>query len=99
MAHIKLSIGVPISLVLSLVVMLVLEKRKKATSVSALKPDLLLFMISVGMHAFMVSFPLRAPKRAPSGLHFLVVFTAAAHIIAQYVCCFMTESKQIDKIK
>ena len=99
-ARIQLSVGVPLSLLLSFIALLVIEKRKKKTSsVSALKPDVLLFVISAAMHAFMVSFPLRAPKPPPSGLHSLVAFTATAHLIAQYVCCFMTGSKQIDKIE
>ena len=53
--------------------------------------DPLLFGISVGMHTFMVSFPWRSERPTPAGLVALVTFTAAAHLLAQYYCCFPTQ--------
>ena len=94
--HVSLSVGIPIALFLSFILLLFIGKRKKSTAVPTLKPDLSLFVISATMHAFMVSFPLRASKAPPSGLLLLVVCTAAAHLIAQYICCFVVGSQSVD---
>ena len=86
-----LTLGVPISLALSFLPLVLLGRRgqeKGGDSASAADP--LLFVISLGMHAFMVSFPWRSDKSTPAGLVALVTATAAMHLAAQCFCCFMT---------
>jgi len=51
--------------------------------------DPLLFSISFLMHAFMVSFPLRALTPTPSGLVLLVTSISTLHLAAQFYCCFI----------
>lgn len=83
--------GVPISLALSTLPLLLFGRKKLKKASTATKPsaDALLFLISLGMHAFMVSFAWgRAPTPAPSGLIGLVTVTATLHLIAQMYCCF-----------
>lgn len=85
---ISLSIGVPVSLGVSIVPVLAVARRTNLESVDSSSADPLLFLISVIMHGFMVSFPWRAPTPTPTGLVALVSTTAVAHLSAQYVCCF-----------
>ena len=97
---VPLTLAVPISLAVAVLPILIFgrqreDKDQTATSTSVGRgPDLLLFLVSFTMHAFMVTFPFRALKPTPSGLHALVCFTAAAHLVAQYVCCFGVEPKE-----
>ena len=95
---VPLTLAVPISLAVAVLPILIFgrqreDKDQTATSVGQ-GPDLLLFLVSLTMHAFMVTFPFRALKPTPPGLHALVCFTAAAHLVAQYVCCFGVEPKE-----
>lgn len=101
--HLPYSLGVPISLGLSFVpIYLFRSKNKKATAISstdakssssssqlpvAAGKDWLLFSISLVMHAFMVSFPWRAPTPTPSGLVILVTMIATIHLATQFYCC------------
>lgn len=52
--------------------------------------DWLLFSISFLMHAFMVSFPWRAPTPTPLGLIVLVTTTATIHLATQFYCCIVS---------
>jgi len=85
--------GVPISLAVSALPLLGFGRAAapggRATAAPSPGPDLLLFAISVAMHAFMVSLPWRTTRPTPPGLVALVAFTAAVHLAAQYVCCFV----------
>ena len=96
LTHASLSVGIPIILCLSFLIVLIIGKNQNTTPIPGFQPDLTLFVISVVMQAFMLTFPLRAPKSTPLGLQTLVVATGTAHLIAQYVCCFVAGSQQVD---
>jgi len=98
-------VGVPVSLGLSLLPIVLLRSRNRsetktktkkdsataedADTSSSSSTDPLLFSISFLMHAFMVSFPSRAPTPTPSGLVLLVTTISTLHLAAQYYCCFV----------
>ena len=88
-----LAYGVPASVALSTLPLFLLGRRKPTRAQRAAEApdaaDPLLFSISLGMHAFMVSFPWRADKPAPVGLIALVTGVAATHLAAQGVICFL----------
>lgn len=85
-----LALGVPISLALSFVMVLLIGRKQRAAGLAEEASDPLLFVISLAMHAFFVSFAWRATKDTPPGLFALVASTAAMHLVAQYKCCFAT---------
>eukprot|EP00751_Fragilariopsis_kerguelensis_P032923 CAMPEP_0170968468 /NCGR_PEP_ID=MMETSP0735-20130129/43297_1 /TAXON_ID=186038 /ORGANISM="Fragilariopsis kerguelensis, Strain L26-C5" /LENGTH=388 /DNA_ID=CAMNT_0011387545 /DNA_START=63 /DNA_END=1230 /DNA_ORIENTATION=+ len=100
---VPLYVGVVVSLAVSIVPILVFGRRvptevasevmvplssSPATASNKKDNDLLLFLISLVMHAFMVSFPWRKATPTPIGLIVLVSATSLAHLIAQYICCF-----------
>lgn len=96
-AGLPLLCGVPVSLALSTLPVALLgrstarpSKQSPGRERAVATPDVLLFAISGGMQAFMVSFPWRAPTPTPWGLTCLVASTAALHLLAQSVCCFRT---------
>jgi hypothetical protein len=100
-------LGVPVSLGLSLLPIVLLKNRKRSETKTKTKKgsssataedadddtstntDPLLFSISFLMHAFMVSFPWRAPTPTPSGLVLLVTTISTLHLAAQFYCCFV----------
>ena len=90
-AGVPLIHGVPLSLIISALPIFMFGRRftpSNSATTTSQGPDLLLFLISVGMHAFMVSFPWRAPTSTEQGLFTLVSVTAGIHLVAQYFCCF-----------
>jgi len=103
-ASLPLSRSVPISLAVSAIPPLISCReisglRTSSSASSPFGPDRLLFTISLIMHAFMLSFPWRAPTPPPPGLFSLVALTAAMHLAAQYVCCFVAGTGRRDAIK
>lgn len=88
--------GVPLSLALSALPLYLLGRRRHVAAAA----DPLLFSISLGMHAFMVSFPWRASEQPePASLIVLVTAVATMHLAAQaYICCprSATTSKKRD---
>ena len=92
-----LTLGVPISLAISFLPLALIGRRvaapprgqQNSDGSPPAAADPLLFVISLGMHAFMVSYPWRATKPEPPGLVALVTATATMHLAAQGFCCFM----------
>mmetsp|Transcript_13627 Transcript_13627/g.19985 ORF Transcript_13627/g.19985 Transcript_13627/m.19985 type:complete len:376 (-) Transcript_13627:353-1480(-) len=97
--HQPLLVAVPLSLALSVLPILILSKKdpqnSKALKSSSLTPDFLLFVISLNMHVFFVTFPWYDKAQTPLGLHVLVACVAAVHLIIQYYSCFTIAGKQI----
>ena len=102
-ADLSLTVGVPLSLAASFLPLLLLKRPSSGndggSDGSGTGADPLLFLISFGMQAFMLTFPLRAAKPSPPGLIALVVGTGALHLIGQYICCFVAGGTGIKKLK
>jgi len=98
--------GVPLSLGLSLLPILILpkqlptppisdgNKRGSSSSSSSQTSDLLLFGICFTMHAFFVSFPWRIKEHTPTNFHLFIACVSTVHLIAQYYCCFLAGKQQ-----